>query len=72
MVVPGGPLLGDKPVITGLVTVKLTVLLLATPPTVTPTAPVLADVGTFAVIDVSDHAVTVAGQPFMLMVLPLT
>jgi hypothetical protein len=60
------------PVITGASTVKLIVVLLATPPTVTFTGPVVAVVnedGTVAVIRLADQALVVAVQPLIVTVL---
>ena len=67
--VPTGPLEGKTAVTTGVITVKLTVWLLPMPPTTTRTGPVVAKVGTVAVICVSDQDVAVAVVPLMVTVL---
>ncbi len=66
--VPTGPEVGDKLVILGAVTVKLTPLL-ARPPTVTTTFPVAAPKGTGATIFVAAQLVAVAAMPLKLTVL---
>jgi hypothetical protein len=67
--VPAGPLVGERLVIVGgTVTVKLTPLL-ATPPTVTVTDPVVAPAGTVAVMLVAAQPVTVASVPLNRTVL---
>lgn len=69
MAAPTAPELGERLVIEGgTVTVKLTPLL-ATPPTVTTTEPVVAPVGTFAVILAALQLVTVAVVPLKATVL---
>jgi hypothetical protein len=55
---PAPPVTGDKVVILGAVTVN-GLPLLTTPPTVTTTLPVVAPVGTAALIDVALHRVIV-------------
>jgi hypothetical protein len=60
-VVPIAPLVGDKDVIVGAVVVTVNVaLLLAMPPTVTTTDPLVAPAGTFATMLVADQLVGVA------------
>ena len=67
--VPTAPEVGDSPVMVGAVaTVKLTPLL-ATPPTVTTTLPVVAPVGTGALIEVALQVVGVAVVPLNFTVL---
>jgi hypothetical protein len=67
--VPTTPLVGDSAVMAGAtVTVKGTPLL-ASPPTVTTTLPVVAPLGTGTVRLVADHAVGVAVTPLNLTVL---
>jgi hypothetical protein len=67
--VPTGPLVGDRLVILGATaTVKLTPLL-ATPPTVTTTLPVVAPVGTGVTMLVADQLVGVAVVPLNFTVL---
>src|SRR5262249_42093793 len=67
--VPTGPVAGDRLASTGgAVTVKLRPLL-AIPPTVTTTAPVVAPVGTGTVILVVDQLVGVAATPLNVTVL---
>ena len=65
--VPAGPDVGDRLVIAG-ATVKL-LPLLAAPPTVTTTLPVVAPLGTAAVIDVALQLVGVAAVPLNVTVL---
>ena len=68
-VVPAGPESGFKPLMTGSVpTVKVTPLL-ASPPTVTTTSPVVAFAGTVTVIEVSLQLVAVAEVPLKVTVL---
>ena len=57
---PPAPLVGDSDVIAGGGTTVKVAVLLATPATVTLTAPVVVPVGTVATIDVFDQLVTVA------------
>ena len=67
--VPTPPEVGDRLVMLGAVeTVKLTPLL-ATPPTVTTTLPVVAPVGTGATIEVALQLVGVAAVPLKVTVL---
>jgi len=67
--VPIGPLDGDRLVSVGPVaTVKVSALL-ATPPTVTTTLPVVAPAGTGTLMLVADHAVGVAAVPLKVTVL---
>jgi hypothetical protein len=71
-VVPTRPRVGDSEVIFGAVPGGVTLNvepLLATPPTVTTTAPVVAPVGTFATILVADQLVGVAVVPLNVTVL---
>jgi len=64
-----GPLVGDKLVsVGGTVTVYVNELL-ATPPTVTTTLPVVAPAGTGTVMLLADHAVGVAAAPLNVTVL---
>jgi hypothetical protein len=66
-VVPTAPEVGDNPEITaGTVNV---IPLLANPPTVTTTLPVVAPIGTFAAIDVLLHVTIVAAVPLNVTVL---
>ncbi len=65
-----GPEVGDRLVVLGAATTVNALPLLATPPTVTTTFPVVAPVGTVATIDVEVHPVTVvAVTPLNLTVL---
>jgi hypothetical protein len=67
--VPTGPTFGDRVVMTGAeLTVKVTPLL-ATPPTVTTTGPVLAPLGTVVVIELVVHAEGTATIPLKVTVL---
>ena len=70
--VPTGPEVGERLVIAGAVEVAVTVNvtpLLATPPTVTTTAPVVAPVGTGAVIEVLLQLLGLAAVPLNVTVL---
>src|SRR5579864_1127062 len=64
---PGDPLVADKPVITGAITVNATPLL-CKPPAVTTTLPLAAPLGTVAVMLVSDHPEVEAVCPFKVTV----
>jgi hypothetical protein len=67
--VPTGPDVGDRLVIFGAATTVKLLPLLATPPTVTTTLPVVAPAGTVATMLVALHAVAVAVVPLNLIVL---
>ena len=66
--VPAGPEVVDRLVIVGAVTVKFTPLL-ATPPTITTTLPVVAPVGTDVTMLAAPQLVTVAVVPLKVTVL---
>jgi len=68
--VPIAPLVGERLVSVGAATFKVKVNpLLATPPTVTTTLPVVAPIGTGTVMLVADHEVGVAVVPLNFTVL---
>jgi hypothetical protein len=68
-VVPVGPLVGDSDAIVAVGTTVNDTPLLATPPTVTVTVPVVAPLGTDAVMLVADHDDVVAVTPLNFTVL---